>query len=83
MATGFYRVLEIHNNNNRYYKYKINNKLLRKEIVRRDILELKHEVEKAGLLWGITNISEAMRHIGNHDIYFLQGRYGIHVNFEG
>ena len=76
MATGFYRVLEIHNNNNKYYKYKINNKLLRKEIVRKDIYELKQAVEEAGLLWGITNLNEADKNKGKYNLEILQGRYG-------
>ena len=50
MSTGFYRVLETHKYGKKYFKYRINNKIIKKEITRKDIYELKQLVEEAGLL---------------------------------
>ena len=79
MSTGFYRVYKIRIKEKEYYKYKIQNKMLWKEIVRKDIYELKKAVEEAGLLWGIVNLPEAQKHKGKHNIKKLQGRYGIKI----
>ena len=68
MSTGFYRVYKVCIKEKEYYKYKIQNKMLWKEIVRKDINELKKAVEEAGLLWGIVNLHEAQKHKGKHNI---------------
>lgn len=79
MATGFYRVLKIKNNGKEYYKYKINNKLVKKEFVRSDIFKLKEAVQNAGFLWGIIDLEEAKKNTDGYSIGLLQGRYGIRV----
>ena len=79
MATGFYRVLKIKQNGKEYYKYKINNKLIKKEFVRSDILDLRRAVQNAGFLWGITDLEEAKKNTNGYSIGLLQGRYGIQI----
>ena len=76
MSTGFYRVSIVNNNNGQYYQYQIRNKLVKKEIIRKDIYELKEEVENAGLLWGIIDIDIADKHKGQYRLKTLQGQYG-------
>lgn len=79
MGTGFYRVQLINRDNRQYFKYQIRNKILRKEIIRKDIYELKQAVEECGLLWGIVNLQEAQEHKGRHSLKVLQGKYGLQV----
>lgn len=79
MATGFYRVLKIKQNGKEYYKYKINNKLIKKEFVRRDMRDLQRAVENAGFLWGIIDLEEAKKNTDGYNIGLLQGRYGIQI----
>ena len=73
--TGFYRVFIT---NDGYFKYQIRNKLIKKEIMRKDIYELKTAVEKAGLLWGIVDIERAKQYSQQYKIESLAGRYGIY-----
>lgn len=80
MSTGFYRVFKIERDNQEYYKYQIRNKLIKKEITRKDIYELKKAVEEAGLLWGITDIDKAETNRGGYNLYSLQGRYGLKID---
>lgn len=77
--TGFYRVTIHKKKDKRYYKYVIKNKLIFKEITRKDIMELKKEVEKQGFLWGITDLEKAEKHSGNYKLKSLQGQYGKKV----
>ena len=78
--TGFYRVFVVNRYNQKYYKYQIRNQLIKKEITRKDIYELKKAVEEAGLLWGITDIDKAKTNKGDYDLYTLQGKYGIKID---
>lgn len=80
MSTGFYRVFEIERNGQKYFRYQIRNKLINKEITRKDIYELKQAVEKAGLLWGIINLDDAIKNKDKYDIHYLQGKYGIQID---
>ena len=80
MSTGFYRVFTIERDGQKYFKYQIRNRLIKKEITRKDIYELKQEVEKAGLLWGIVDIDKAYQYKGKYSLYSLQGKYGIRIN---
>lgn len=79
MSTGFYRVFETYRDGQRYFRYQIRNKLVKKEITRKDIYELKQAVEEAGLLWGIINLNEADKNKGKYNLEILQGRYGTQV----
>ena len=77
--TGFYRVFKTKRNKQEYFKYQIRNQLIKKEIVRKDIYELKQAVEEAGLLWGIVDKQKANNHKGQYNLKALQGRYGIKI----
>lgn len=77
MATGFFRTTITKRNNNKYFKYQIRNRLVRKEIIAKDIMELKKKVEEYGFLWGIINKEEAEQHSGDYKLKALQGQYGI------
>ena len=79
MSTGFYRVFIIERDKQHYFKYQIRNKLVQKEITRKDIYELKEAVENAGLLWGIIDRQKAEKYKGKYNLHSLQGRYGIKV----
>lgn len=78
-VTGFYRTTIQRRDNKQYYKYTINNKIVFKEITRKDIMELKKEVEKQGFLWGIVDIQKAQENSGNYKLKALQGKYGKKV----
>ena len=80
MSTGFYRVFKVERGYQEYYKYQVRNKLIKKEITRKDIYELKKAVEEAGLLWGITDIDKAETNKGRYNLYSLQGRYGLKID---
>ena len=80
MTTGFYRVCKVERGYQEYYKYQVRNKLIKKEITRKDIYELKKAVEEAGLLWGITDIDKAETNKGKYNLYSLQGRYGLKID---
>lgn len=80
MSTGFYRVFKVERGYQKYYKYQVRNKLIKKEITRKDIYELKRAVEEAGLLWGITDIDKAETNKGKYNLYSLQGRYGLKID---
>lgn len=77
--TGFYRTTIHIKDGKEYYKYAIKNKLVFKEIVRKDIMNLKNEVEKQGFLWGITDLKKAEQHSGDYKLTALQGKYGKKV----
>lgn len=79
MSTGFYRTVIHKKNNKTYYKYVIKNKLIFKEITRKDIMDLKNEVEKQGFLWGITDLEDAEKNSGQYKLEALQGKYGEQV----
>ena len=78
--TGFYRTTIHKKENKEYYKYIIKNKLIFKEITRKDIMDLKNEVEKQGFLWGITDLKKAKNHSGVYKLKALQGKYGEKVD---
>ena len=78
--SGFYRVLIVHNGGQTYYRYQIRNKLLHKEITRKDIYKLKQAVEEKGLLWGITDLEKAEKNSGKYKLKVLQGKYGLKVD---
>lgn len=77
--TGFFRTTIVKKNNNKYYKYQIRNKLIQKEIVSKDIMDLKNKVEKYELLWGIIDKNLAYENSGNYKLKSLQGKYGIQI----
>lgn len=77
--TGFFRVTIAKRNENIYFKYQIRNQLIKKELIRKDILELKESVEKCGFLWGIIDIKKAYQYQGKYNMKTLQGRYGEKV----
>lgn len=77
--TGFYRTTTQYKDNKQYFKYVVKNKLIFKEITRKDIMELKKEVEKQGFLWGITDLKKAKEHSGEYKLKALQGKYGKQV----
>lgn len=77
--TGFYRTIIHKKNGKKYYRYKIKNKIIFQEITRKDIMELKEEVEKQGFLWGITDLKKAEKNSGKYKLESLQGKYGEKV----
>ena len=77
--TGFFRVSIAKRRNKNYFKYQIRNELVRKEIIRKDIYELKEAVEKYGFLWGIIDINKAIEYKGKYSIKILQGDYGERI----
>ena len=77
--SGFYRTTIQKRGDREYYKYIIKNRLIFKEITRKDIMDLKKEVEKQGFLWGITNLEKAEEHSGEYKLKALQGKYGKQV----
>ena len=79
MATGFFRTTIATRNGNKYYKYQIRNRLVNKEIIAKDIMDLKDKVESYGFLWGIINKNEAEQHSGKYKLKALQGKYGIQI----
>ena len=79
MATGFFRTTIATRKENKYFKYQIRNRLVNKEIIAKDIMDLKNKVESYGFLWGIINQEEAEQHSGQYKLKALQGRYGIQI----
>lgn len=77
--TGFFRVTIATRYGNKYFKYGIKNSLIKKEIIRKDIYELKEAVEDCGLLWGITDVAKAEKQKGKYNLKALQGKYGIQI----
>lgn len=77
--TGFFRVTIAKRNDNKYFKYQIRNRLIHKEIIRKDILELKTQVEDCGFLWGIVDKTKAEQNSGKYKLKALQGNYGIQI----
>lgn len=77
--TGFYRTTIQRRDGRKYYKYIVKNQLIRKEITRKDIMDLKKEVEKQGFLWGITDLKTAEENSGDYKLKSLQGKYGEQV----
>lgn len=77
--TGFFRVTIAKRNDNKYYKYQIRNRLVHKEIIAKDIMDLKRKVEKYGFLWGILDIQKAQENSGDYKLKALQGKYGEKV----
>lgn len=78
--TGFYRVFKTKRKDIEYYRYQVRNKLLQKEITRKDIYELKQAVEEAGLLWGIIDLEKAKSNSQKYKIKSLEGAYGIKID---
>lgn len=86
MGSGLYRVYEVKKKNrkNNVWSYRVKNKLVQKEIYRKNLLEVKKIAEIEGFLWGITNEQEARitaEKVGC-DVKDLEGRYGIHIGDE-
>lgn len=79
MSTGFFRTTIATRKENKYFKYQIRNRLVNKEIIAKDIMDLKNKVESYGFLWGIINQEEAEQHSGQYKLKALQGRYGIQI----
>lgn len=77
MATGFFRTTTTKKNGTRYFKYQIRNRLIHKEVMAKDIKDLKEKVEAYGFLWGIIDKEEAEQHSGDYKLKALQGQYGI------
>lgn len=79
MGTGFFRVTTTMKDNNIYYKYQIRNRLVKKELSAKDILELKKKVQSYGFLWGIIDKDEAEKNSQKYKLKVLQGDYGIQI----
>ncbi len=84
MSTGLYRVYKIDYEENKpvRWSYRIHNKLVKKEIYDKDLLNLKKRVSDAGFLWGIVDLESALKtadEVGC-DIELLEGRYGVKSN---
>ena len=79
MATGFFRTTTTKKNGTKYFKYQIRNRLVHKELMAKDIKDLKEKVESYGFLWGIIDIEEAEKHSGDYKLKALQGEYGIQI----
>lgn len=77
--TGFFRVTFAKRGNNKYFKYQIRNELVKKEIMARDIMELKNKVQGYGFLWGITDRIKAEENSQQYKLKALQGDYGIQI----
>lgn len=77
MITGFYNTVLKTENGRKYFKYQVNNKIVKKEIKKKDILILKKTVEELGLLWGIYDLELANQFKGDYDLKELTGRYGL------
>lgn len=77
--TGFYRTVIHNKNGKKYYRYTIKNKIVSQEITRKDIMDLKEEVEKKGFIWGITDLEKAEENSGKYKLKALQGKYGKKV----
>ena len=77
--TGFFRVTIAKRRDKLYFKYQIRNELVKKEIIKKDIFELKEIVESYGFLWGIVDINKAIKYKGKYSIKNLQGEYGEQV----
>lgn len=77
--TGFYRTTTYKKDDKEYFKYTIKNKLIFKEITRKNIMELKKEVEKQGFLWGITDMKKAKENNSDYKLKVVQGKYGKKV----
>lgn len=85
MSTGLYRVYDIkRKNKHTHYEYRVKNKIVDKVIRDKNILSLKMKVQEAGLLWGITNIDEAIELATQNKIQpeTLQGQYGKQIDKE-
>ena len=82
MSSGLYRVYEVKKKNrSNIWSYRIHNKLVKKEIYRKSLLEVKEVVEEKGFLWGIINEEDAKitaQKVGC-DVKELEGRYGIQI----
>lgn len=74
--TGFYRTTTYKKDDKEYFKHTVKNKLIFKEIIRKDIMELKKEVEKQGFLWGITDMKKAKENNSDYKLKVIQGKYG-------
>lgn len=77
--SGFFRVTFAKRGNNLYFKYQIRNELVTKELLSKDIMELKKKVENYGFLWGITDLEKAKENIQQYNLKALQGNYGVQV----
>ena len=55
------------------------NELLNVDIRKSNLMDLKNEVEKQGLLWGITDLEKALNTANENElhVYDLEGRYGL------
>lgn len=84
MSTGLYRVYKIDYFEDKpiRWSYRVHNKLVKKEIYDKDLLNLKKRVLEAGFLWGIVDLKNALKtaeEIGCN-IKELEGKYGIKIN---
>lgn len=79
MSTGFFRTTIATRNENKYFKYQVKNRLIHKEFIAKDIMDLKNKVEDNGFLWGIIDKEEAEKYTGKYKLKALQGKYGIQV----
>lgn len=77
MITGFYNTVLKTEKGRRYFKYQVNNKIVSKEIKKKDILTLKKTVEELGLLWGVYDLELAYQFKGKYDLKELTRRYGL------
>lgn len=77
MITGFYNTVLKTENGRKYFKYQVNNKIVKKEIKKKDILILKKTVEELGLLWGIYDLELANQFKSDYNLKELTGRYGL------
>ena len=80
--TGLFRVNKVKTKGMKKgyrYAYQMNNELVKVDIRRKNIMDLKKEVLERGLLWGITDLEKAKQTAIENEtnIYALEGRYGL------
>lgn len=80
MSTGFFRTTIATRKENKYFKYQVKNRLVHKEFIAKDIMDLKNKVEANGFLWGIIDEEQAEKYSGDYKLKALQGEYGIRVD---
>ncbi|WP_295721508.1 hypothetical protein [uncultured Methanobrevibacter sp.] len=83
MGTGLYRVYKIDYFEDKpiRWSYRVHNKLVKKEIYDKDLLNLKKRVLDAGFLWGIVDVENALKTADEMgcNIKELEGRYGVKI----
>ena len=84
--TGLFRVSKVKSNtkNGFRFKYQVTNELVKIDIRKVNLLDLKMEVENRGLLWGIVEIEKVIciaNELGINPVD-LEGEYGLKMKSE-